>query len=140
LFPYTTLFRSLNPAQGDDQIQLQLAHAANNNNVTASFVLLHQGVVDTTTSFTSTGTIFLSASDTFTRGQFFAAAPAVSDTTLQGTYGTIDITQAGTWQYTLANNQTNVQALAQGQSVTDTFNVQAIDSQGASVTNPVTVT
>ena len=59
---------------------------------------------------------------------------------MQGTYGSLDITQSGQWQYTLANNQSNVQALAAGQTATDTFQVQAFDSQGASTTTPVTIT
>src|SRR6266566_8839974 len=42
--------------------------------------------------------------------------------TAVGTYGTLVVTKAvGAYTYTLANGQANVQALAQGQQVTDVF-------------------
>src|SRR5262249_47946864 len=124
----------LNPSGADQQIELQLSYdPANQNNVSASFTLLGAGgIVDSTQTFTATGRIF--DTQTFTQAQYFALAPAASDSVLQGTYGSFDLTQTGSLTYALANSQPNVQALTQGQSVTDTATVQATDNSGNTAT------
>ena len=130
---------TLNPSPGDDQIELQLTNdPSNNGRVVASFELLSGGVVDTTQTFTLTGSIFDSTD--WTQAQFFADAPAELDFVLQGTYGTFDLTQAGSLTYALHNGQANVEALTQSQSGTDTATVQAIDSDGNSTTTSADVT
>src|SRR5205823_1380867 len=126
----------IHPASASGADATGVVQATNAGVVQASFTLLHGGTVDTTTNFSLTGFIFDTVS--YTRPFFFASAPKFSDSVLQGNDGTLDVTQAGAWQYTLANSQSNVQALAQGQSVTDTFNVQAYDSVGSSATTQVT--
>src|SRR5262249_43906623 len=73
------------------------------------------------------------------RAQFFAEAPEQSDSVLQGTYGQLDITQAGAWTYQVANGQANVQALYAGQIVTDTFTAQVADGHGGFDTKTITV-
>jgi VCBS repeat-containing protein len=129
---------NLNPGT-HDQILLTLTHdVINPGAVHASFQLSQGGVLDeTVTNFTSTGTIF--DGENWTRAQFFAEAPAESDSVLQGTYGQLDITQAGAWTYQLANGQANVQALAAGQTAQDTFLVQVADGSGATDTKTITV-
>src|SRR5438034_437673 len=58
-----------------------------------------------------------------------------------GTYGTLVITKAtGAYTYTLANGQANVQALAEGQQVTDVFSYTNSDNRGASSSSTLTVT
>jgi VCBS repeat-containing protein/autotransporter passenger strand-loop-strand repeat protein/autotransporter-associated beta strand protein len=137
----TTFVQSilLAPAPGDDQIELQLSNngAVNNGSVTAAFTLLNHGAADSTTDFTLTGTIF--AGENWTQASFLGLAPATSDSILAGTYGTLDIEQNGTWAYGLNNSLPAVQALAQDQSATDSFLVQAADNHGDSTITPVTI-
>jgi VCBS repeat-containing protein len=58
-----------------------------------------------------------------------------------GIYGTLVITKAtGAYTYTLANGQANVQALADGQQVTDVFTYTNADNHGGSSTSTLTVT
>jgi VCBS repeat-containing protein len=58
-----------------------------------------------------------------------------------GTYGTLVITKAtGAYTYTLANGQANVQALADGQQVTDVFTYTNSDNHGGSSSAALTVT
>ena len=66
--------------------------------------------------------------------------PAITDSTLAGAYGTLTIAQSGAWAYNLANGQTNVQNLAQGETAIDTFTVQVTDEHGASDTEVITIT
>src|SRR5207248_88165 len=61
--------------------------------------------------------------------------------TVVGTYGTLVVTKAtGAYSYTLANGQSNVQALAEGQQVTDQFTYTNSDNQGGSSSSTLTVT
>jgi VCBS repeat-containing protein len=135
-----TVLQSFNLNPGThDQILLTLTHdVINPGTVHASFQLSQGGVLDeSVTNFTSTGTIF--DGENWTRAQFFAEAPAESDSVLQGTYGQLDITQAGAWTYQLANGQANVQALAAGQTAQDFFTMQVADGSGATDTKTITV-
>ncbi|MGJ8682673.1 VCBS domain-containing protein, partial [Paraglaciecola sp.] len=59
-------------------------------------------------------------------------------TGLVGTYGTLDITAAGVWTYTLADGQTNVQALNAAEDATDMITVQSIDGTTHVVTIDIT--
>ncbi|RTL61589.1 MAG: tandem-95 repeat protein [Hyphomicrobiales bacterium] len=68
-------------------------------------------------------------------------ATATYSGSAQGTYGSFVVDSAtGKWTYTLANGQTNVQALAGGDKVTETFKVTVTDDKGATATQDVTVT
>ena len=57
-----------------------------------------------------------------------------------GTYGSLALDQTGKWTYTLNNSASNVQALDDGQHVTDTFTVKVTDDKGAITNKTVTVT
>jgi VCBS repeat-containing protein len=130
---------TLNPGS-HDQILLSLTNdVAHPGAVHASFELEQGGVLDgsTLTNFTATGTIF--NNENWTRAQFFAEAPSQSDSVLQGTYGQLDITQAGAWTYQLANGQANVQALPAGLTVQDIFTAQVADGHGGFDTKTITV-
>ncbi len=58
-----------------------------------------------------------------------------------GTYGDFVVDAAtGAWTYTLNNGASDVQALAQGVSVTETFSVTVMDDKGTTATQNVVVT
>ncbi|MCS3758313.1 VCBS domain-containing protein [Bradyrhizobium centrosematis] len=59
---------------------------------------------------------------------------AVSSTASDGGYGTFTMTAVGVWTYTLDNNNSVVQALDVGDTLTDTFTVTAIDGTTQTVT------
>lgn len=68
---------------------------------------------------TLTDTDVDNAPNTFTA----VSSPTASD----GGYGTFTMTAAGVWTYTLDNNNSVVQALEVGDTLTDTFTITAID-------------
>jgi VCBS repeat-containing protein len=136
------------PAPADDQILLRLSHQASNPGViTASYQLLDNGVVTSSGNLSGFGQIFgtrtpgdTSDDELYTRAQFVAGEAISPISTLNGQYGSLSVNQNGTWTYNLANGQANVQALAAGQTVFDTFQVQVTDQFGAFDTETVTVT
>ena len=140
----TDVLQAINlSSAGDNQIELQLSNNGTfgNGSITASFTLLDNGVVDTSQSFTFTGSVFVpenGVAENWTQPAFFAAAPAISDSVLTGTYGTLVLEQNGTWNYEL-NTPPNGQALTESQSATDTFQVEASDASGDSTVTPFTV-
>jgi len=56
------------------------------------------------------------------------------------TYGNFSLTPAGAWSYSLDNSLAATQALHEGQSVVETFNVLVTDEFGATATETVTIT
>ncbi|VCU69261.1 Putative mono-oxygenase ydhR [Pigmentiphaga humi] len=58
----------------------------------------------------------------------------------QAQYGTATVTPAGTWTYVLNNADPAVQALALGETMTDTFTVLVDDNHGGTDTQLVTIT
>jgi VCBS repeat-containing protein len=129
---------NLAPAAGDDQIVLRLSHAANANTITASFDLLHNGVVTSTTDFTVDAQAFIT--ENFVSPVFFAAGPPENDMQLAGNYSRLTINQNGEWVANIRDGLPAVQALAQGQQVQDVYNVVVTDDQGVSTIKPITVT
>src|SRR5262249_40868162 len=124
-----------------DHILLSLAYdPAHPHVVQASFELEQNGTLDESTlrTFNTTGTLIFN-NENWARAQLFVEAPAQSDSVLQGTYGQLDITQAGAWTYQLANGQANVQALAAGVTVQDIFTAQVADGHGGFDTKTITV-
>ena len=59
---------------------------------------------------------------------------------LTTTYGTVRINADGSYTYTLDNTRAATQALAQGQSVTETFSYTVKDTAGATSTTTLTIT
>ena len=80
----------------------------------------------------ATGT--LTSTDVDGTANLFTAASGTS------TYGTWSIGTNGVYSYNLSNDQANVQALTQGQAVSDTFTVSAADGTAQVVTVNVTGT
>ena len=58
----------------------------------------------------------------------------------KGQYGTFTVDQNGKWTYTLDNGSAKVQALTEGQTVTDTIKVTVDDGNGGTAFKDVTVT
>ncbi|WP_036992273.1 VCBS domain-containing protein, partial [Metapseudomonas furukawaii] len=52
---------------------------------------------------------------------------AFTPSTQAGTYGTLNLGANGTWSYSLDNGAAHVQALAEGETHTETFTVTAAD-------------
>ncbi|MCJ2044702.1 VCBS domain-containing protein [Methylobacterium sp. J-078] len=106
---------------------------------TASVTVTVTGVNDVATiAGTAAGTVVedgvLKASGTLTvsdldAGQSHFAAVAAS--VLHGTYGDFSFND-GAWDYTLRNGDANVQALAEGQLVSDTLAVKSLDGTASS--------
>jgi VCBS repeat len=67
-------------------------------------------------------------------------APGNLGSTVSGTYGTLVINSNGTYTYALDNTNPAVQALAAGQTRTDTFTYTMSDDQGATSSTTLTVT
>ena len=59
---------------------------------------------------------------------------------MAGTYGTLHLNANGSYTYALDNTNPAVQALAEGQTVTDVFNYANSDNHGATSTASLTVT
>ena len=136
------------PPPGTDQILLRLTHSTTDvGALHASFDYLSGGLVVGSVSLAQIGRIFGTETPGFTGddenwtiAQMFAYAPAITDTTLAGTYGSLTIGQGGAWTYALANSQINVQNLAQGQTAIDTFTVEVVDEFGANDTETISIT
>jgi VCBS repeat-containing protein len=130
---------ALNPLAGDDQIVLKLSHDQMNPGViTATFDLLDNGTVTWTQTFTSAGQIF--SNENWTRAQIIANGAPETISVRQGTYSTLSVDQDGDWVARVRNGQPAVQALAEGETVTETFQVQVTDQHGASDIENITVT
>lgn len=139
----------LNAPAGADQIVLKLSHqAANTGVVTASFDYLDNGLVVGSQTFGVTGRIFgtetpgnASDDEVWTRAQIITYSPGeVVGTSIAGVYGTLAIQQNGQWQYDLDNDSALVQALAEGQTATETFAATVLDEHGASDSQTISVT
>ncbi|WP_394201700.1 retention module-containing protein, partial [Shewanella waksmanii] len=55
-------------------------------------------------------------------------------TEISGNFGTLVVEADGSYSYTLASQQQNVQSLAQGEQLTESFSYQLLDADGDSVT------
>ncbi|OCH61941.1 RTX toxin, partial [Aliivibrio fischeri] len=59
--------------------------------------------------------------------------------TLTGTYGVFTVDANGVWTYTLDNDASHIQGLREGEVVSETFTVFAVDDHGAKTAQQVTV-
>ncbi|MFY2822294.1 VCBS domain-containing protein, partial [Achromobacter xylosoxidans] len=57
----------------------------------------------------------------------------------KGQYGTFTVDQNGNWKFELDNTSDKVQALKEGQKVTDTITVTVDDGHGGTATKTITV-
>ncbi|MGM4927015.1 T1SS-143 repeat domain-containing protein [Tardiphaga sp. 619_E2_N8_5] len=119
---------------------------------TATVYIVVQGANDapviTSVASDAKGTVVEDAPVNVVSGQLTAfdidndANDAPQIWTISGTpaYGTIAIDATGKWTYTLNNNLPGVQALGDGQQVTEVFTATVADNHGATATQTVTVT
>ena len=78
--------------------------------------------------------------DTHTVSAVAGATDNGATFTVVGTFGTLVVDKAtGAYTYTLANGQANVQALAEGQTVTDVFSYTNSDNHGGSASASLTI-
>ena len=91
-----------------------------------------------TGSVTEDGTLMASATVAVTDVDI-SPDPAIKEQSgVSGTYGTFGITSAGVWTYTLDNSAAAVQALRDGQDVTEAFRIETEDGAEAVVTITIT--
>ncbi|TXJ08264.1 MAG: hypothetical protein E6Q25_06005, partial [Acinetobacter sp.] len=119
-----------------------------NGDTTTSMVNISvQPVADTAILRTDTGTVkedsstLSSSSGTLTifdpdAGEQFFVAQANTATT----YGSFSINTAGEWVYNLDNNKPDIQALKEGETLTETINVYSVDGTSTNVTITITGT
>ena len=134
---------SLSPSsfQSGDQIVLHLDHVTSSDYVTAGFEIDDaNGTVVSSYSFDTSAQLFnLRDSADFAQAQVIAYSPAVDNSYYKGQYGTLQVDSNGNWSYSLLNNSSQVQALAAGEVVQDTFNIHVTDASDASDTRAVTI-
>jgi VCBS repeat-containing protein len=69
----------------------------------------------------------------------FASVVAVGPTVIVGKYGSLTLSQNGTWVYTLDNNDPDTQALKEGQIAKDVFTYKVTDGQGEYESEELTI-
>ena len=80
-----------------------------------------------------TGTVTEDAAGTLTTSGYLDASDADSDEgtftaqTVSGSYGSLTIDESGNWSYSADNSQNAIQALGDGDQLTDTLTVQSVD-------------
>ncbi|TWA98454.1 VCBS domain-containing protein [Bradyrhizobium stylosanthis] len=107
-------------------------HGANDAAIisgTAAGAVLEAGVI---TSGTPVATGTLTDTDVDNPADTFTAV--ISPTSSNGGYGTFTMTASGLWTYTLDNTNNAVQALNNGNTLTDSFTVTAADGTPQTVT------
>ena len=134
---------ALNTSLGATQIRLILNHAPNSPDLHASFEYLDSlGTVIGSQNFGAVAPVFAADSvdtQTWIRAGIAAYAPQFTDSILDGSYGTLNIGQSGTWNYVLNNALPSTQSLSAGQHDTDNFTVQVADEYGAFDTIPIAI-
>ncbi|MFY2858248.1 VCBS domain-containing protein, partial [Achromobacter xylosoxidans] len=99
-----------------------------------------------TISGVATGAVKEDAADTTVSGQLAKQDVDATDKHTwsvnnegKGQYGTFTVDQNGKWTYVLDNDSAKVQALTEGQKVTDTITVTVDDGNGGTATQVITV-
>ncbi|WP_241134911.1 retention module-containing protein [Achromobacter xylosoxidans] len=115
--------------------------------VTSQVVITINGTNDAPTiSGVATGAVKEDAADTTVSGQLAKQDVDATDKHTwsvnnegKGQYGTFTVDQNGKWTYVLDNDSAKVQALTEGQKVTDTITVTVDDGNGGTATKTITV-
>ena len=133
----------LNTSLGATQIRLILNHAPNSADLHASIEYLDSlGTVIGSQNFGAVAPVFAADSvdtQTWIRAAIAAYAPQFTDSILDGSYGTLNIGQSGTWDYVLNNALDSTQSLSAGQHDSDNFTVQVADEYGAFDSTPIAI-
>jgi len=132
----STADRTINFTVDDGSGQFNLSNTVQSKivvmavNDAASIAGTSTGTVTEDTTLTTSGSLTVSDADA-------GEAVFVAQSAVAGTYGSFSIDANGQWTYTLDNSAADVQALAAGQAVSDTFSVTSQDGTGST---PVLVT
>ena len=123
---------------------LEIATADNSTTATLTITVTGNddrstiGAANLTGSVMEDGTGTASATVTVTDVDSSPAPAIKARSGVSGTYGTFGITSAGVWTYTLDNSAAAVQALRDGQDVTEAFRIETEDGAEAVVTITIT--
>ncbi|HEY1100207.1 MAG TPA: putative Ig domain-containing protein, partial [Myxococcota bacterium] len=122
-----------------DQIRFTLEHDAGNPGaIYGYYSFLNDGAV---VEVHSVGIGHMFSNEVWVTAQVFSQSqPDPLASTIEGQYGNLTLNQDGHWDYALDNGMPNVQALAAGETVVDSFTVQVTDESGATATQTINVT
>ncbi len=143
---HTTLTITINGANDDPVVQADTnsvtedaADAAGHNDSSTNTTIVAGDVLDNDSDADSNDTLSVVG---VVKGDTNANSTdaATVNAGVAGDYGTVTIKADGTYEYALDNNNSNVQALAVGQNLTDTFTYTASDDNGGVKHTTLTIT
>ncbi|MEZ8158700.1 VCBS domain-containing protein, partial [Vibrio splendidus] len=109
----------------------QIAITVNGTNDKAVISGTSAGVVTEESQLQTSGTLAVTDVDT---GEAHFATSSTGSTDIAGSFGTLHLTDTGSWTYDLDNKNPAVQALGKGATATDTITVQSADGTPHQVT------
>ncbi|MFA0525341.1 VCBS domain-containing protein, partial [Vibrio sp. 10N.222.52.C3] len=109
----------------------QIAITVNGTNDKAVISGTSAGVVTEESQLQASGALAVTDVDT---GEAHFATSSTGSTDIAGSFGTLHLTDTGSWTYDLDNTNPNVQALGKGATATDTITVHSADGTPHQVT------
>ncbi|WP_258185533.1 VCBS domain-containing protein [Vibrio splendidus] len=109
----------------------QIAITVNGTNDKAVISGTSAGVVTEESQLQTSGTLAVTDVDT---GEAHFATSSTGSTDIAGSFGTLHLTDTGSWTYDLDNSNPNVQALGKGATATDTITIHSADGTPHQVT------
>ncbi|MEZ8794183.1 VCBS domain-containing protein [Vibrio splendidus] len=109
----------------------QIAITVNGTNDKAVISGTSAGVVTEESQLQTSGTLVVTDVDT---GEAHFATSSTGSTDIAGSFGTLHLTDTGSWTYDLDNTNPNVQSLGKGATATDTITVHSADGTPHQVT------
>ncbi|MFS1940282.1 VCBS domain-containing protein [Vibrio splendidus] len=109
----------------------QIAITVNGTNDKAVISGTSTGVVTEESQLQTSGTLAITDVDT---GEAHFATSSTGSTDIAGSFGTLHLTDTGSWTYDLDNTNPNVQSLGKGATATDTITVHSADGTPHQVT------
>ncbi|PMN00734.1 hypothetical protein BCT41_11540 [Vibrio splendidus] len=109
----------------------QIAITVNGTNDKAAISGTSAGVVTEESQLQTSGTLAVTDVDT---GEAHFATSSTGSTDIVGSFGTLHLTDTGSWTYDLDNTNPNVQSLGKGATATDTITVHSADGTPHQVT------
>ncbi|PTO92682.1 toxin [Vibrio sp. 10N.286.48.B8] len=109
----------------------QITITVNGTNDKAVISGTSAGVVTEESQLQTSGTLTVTDVDT---GEAHFATSSTRSTDITGSFGTLHLTDTGSWTYDLDNTNPNVQALGKGATATDTITVHSADGTPHQVT------
>ncbi|MCW4444067.1 VCBS domain-containing protein [Vibrio splendidus] len=109
----------------------QIAITVNGTNDKAVISGTSAGVVTEESQLQTSGTLAVTDVDT---GEAHFATSSTGSTDIAGSFGTLHLTDTGSWTYDLDNTNPTVQALGKGSTATDTITVHSADGTPHQVT------